>query len=362
MDLGKKIYELRKQNNITQEQLAKAIGVSTPAVCKWETGASMPDVTLLAPIARKLNTNLNELLSFRETLSATELNKIMDIIKDAARREGLNAGMDISYQYLKQYPNVDELKLRIAMLPAMMAHTADEEYQKDDDKYQQLLDDTTKLLEELTHSDNDMIRMSSILCTAGRYMGQHRLDEAEIMLKKLPSQDYDARHMFPTLYRMRGEDEKVFKSAQANMLQDIQHLLMDIRAQHSIYQKNKEYEKALKCAKDYLTLVQIAGTSVMCGNELLVDTYLAMGQIKNASKYFMDYIDEIKNISGKYNDAFYFSYISDCVAVVSSDIEKDIRISLYQSLLLNERYKVLLESKEVIDKLEELKQLLDMAK
>lgn len=52
MDIGKKIYELRKQNGMTREQLAKAVGVSTPAVSKWETGTSMPDILLLAPIAR----------------------------------------------------------------------------------------------------------------------------------------------------------------------------------------------------------------------------------------------------------------------------------------------------------------------
>lgn len=38
--IGKVIQRLRKERNLTQEQLAKFIGVSTPAVSKWESGVS----------------------------------------------------------------------------------------------------------------------------------------------------------------------------------------------------------------------------------------------------------------------------------------------------------------------------------
>ncbi|MDD3172969.1 MAG: helix-turn-helix domain-containing protein [Herbinix sp.] len=358
MDLGKKIYELRKYNNLTQEQLAKAIGVSTPAVCKWETGVSMPDIALLAPIARKLNTNVNNLLSFKETLTAAEIQNIMNEIKKVARHKGLNAGMDICYQYLRQYPNVDELKLRIAMMPSMMAHTADEEYLEDEDKFQKLQEAATVLLEELMHSEDDTIRMAATACIINKYMDQQRLEEAEAILQKLPKQNFEARHLFPSLYLMKGEEDKVLECLQANMLQDIQYLLGDIMGQHTVYIKNKNYKKALKCAQDYLTLVQIAGTTAMSGNELLVKTYLAMNRIENATKYFLDYIDEIKNINGKYHNTFYFSHIADKVAVVSSDIEEDVRISLYKYILHEERYRVLREIKEVSDKLEQLNYML----
>ena len=49
MEIGKKIAFLRKQQNFTQEQLAREVGVSVPAVSKWETGAAMPDISLLMP-------------------------------------------------------------------------------------------------------------------------------------------------------------------------------------------------------------------------------------------------------------------------------------------------------------------------
>lgn len=71
--LGAKIAALRKIRNMTQEQLAAQLGISAPAVSKWETGSSYPDITLLAPLARALGTNLDTLLQFEQTLSDQEV-------------------------------------------------------------------------------------------------------------------------------------------------------------------------------------------------------------------------------------------------------------------------------------------------
>ena len=46
LKIGSKIAELRKAKGMTQEQLALALGISAPAVSKWETDNSYPDITL----------------------------------------------------------------------------------------------------------------------------------------------------------------------------------------------------------------------------------------------------------------------------------------------------------------------------
>lgn len=43
MTLGEKISKLRKENNITQEQLASMFGVSRQAISKWESDAAYPE-------------------------------------------------------------------------------------------------------------------------------------------------------------------------------------------------------------------------------------------------------------------------------------------------------------------------------
>ena len=62
MTIGKVIRKYRKLANLTQEEMAVRLGVTAPAVNKWENENSCPDITLLAPIARLLNISLDTLL------------------------------------------------------------------------------------------------------------------------------------------------------------------------------------------------------------------------------------------------------------------------------------------------------------
>ena len=73
MRINEIIKEKRSEQGLTQEQVAEYLGVSTPAVNKWERGNSYPDITLLAPLARLLKVDLNTLLSFNEELTEKEI-------------------------------------------------------------------------------------------------------------------------------------------------------------------------------------------------------------------------------------------------------------------------------------------------
>lgn len=63
---GKFIAKLRKEKNMTQEQLAEKMGVSINAVSKWERGLSFPDVSLYKKICKELDINIEELINFKK--------------------------------------------------------------------------------------------------------------------------------------------------------------------------------------------------------------------------------------------------------------------------------------------------------
>lgn len=63
MNLGKNISELRKKNNLTQEELANMLGVSPQAVSKWENDAACPDIALLPKIAEIFGVTIDELMN-----------------------------------------------------------------------------------------------------------------------------------------------------------------------------------------------------------------------------------------------------------------------------------------------------------
>lgn len=60
--IGGFIAARRKENGWTQSQLAEKLGITDKAVSKWETGKSMPDLSLFTPLCDLLNITLNELL------------------------------------------------------------------------------------------------------------------------------------------------------------------------------------------------------------------------------------------------------------------------------------------------------------
>ena len=76
--IGTIIQKKRKDAGLTQAQLADRLGVTAPAVNRWEKDLSFPDAALLAPLARCLKTDLNELFSFYDSLSAKERELIVD--------------------------------------------------------------------------------------------------------------------------------------------------------------------------------------------------------------------------------------------------------------------------------------------
>ena len=61
MKINQIIRQKRKELSLTQEQIAEFLGVSTPAVNKWEKGSTYPDITLLPALARLLKVDLNTL-------------------------------------------------------------------------------------------------------------------------------------------------------------------------------------------------------------------------------------------------------------------------------------------------------------
>ena len=62
MHLGKTILQLRRKQNITQDELAAELGVTAAAVSKWENGYTLPDILMLCALADYFQVTTDELL------------------------------------------------------------------------------------------------------------------------------------------------------------------------------------------------------------------------------------------------------------------------------------------------------------
>ena len=61
-EFGQLIKQIRKENNLTQKDLADKYHVTYQAVSKWENGLNMPDTSLLKEISKDYNISLDDML------------------------------------------------------------------------------------------------------------------------------------------------------------------------------------------------------------------------------------------------------------------------------------------------------------
>ena len=81
---GAFVAQLRKEKGYTQRELAEKLFISDKAVSKWETGSSIPDTSMLMPLAELLGVTVTELLMCRPMEEASlEPGQVEDIVKTA---------------------------------------------------------------------------------------------------------------------------------------------------------------------------------------------------------------------------------------------------------------------------------------
>ena len=72
MEFREKLQQLRKQKNLTQEELAEKLYVSRTAISKWESGRGYPNIDSLKAISKFFSVGIDELLSGEEVLTIAE--------------------------------------------------------------------------------------------------------------------------------------------------------------------------------------------------------------------------------------------------------------------------------------------------
>lgn len=78
LNIGNKIKNLRRQKNISQEVLAQYLGISFQAVSKWESGMTMPDITLIPALASFFGISTDELFDYNYYETEKRIREIVD--------------------------------------------------------------------------------------------------------------------------------------------------------------------------------------------------------------------------------------------------------------------------------------------
>lgn len=182
MKLNEQIREHRKKAGLTQEQVANYLGVSAPAVNKWESGSTYPDITLLSPLARLLGIDLNTLFTFHADLSKEEVGRFCNEVGREAVTNGVQAGFAAATKKIQEYPNCALLRYSLALLLEGNLETA-ALASADREKYaSQLLD----WYEQAANGQDEETREAATYILANKYLAHGKMEEAQKLIELLP--------------------------------------------------------------------------------------------------------------------------------------------------------------------------------
>lgn len=257
LNMSDTIKTRRRELGMTQEQLAQLLGVSGPAVSKWEQGASYPDVTLLPALARALETDLNTLMGFEKTPGKAEITATLTEVNELAKAQGIDAAMDRAQEILREYPSCGALLFGLAATIQgwmIMSGAPGEERERHD-----------VLLESwylrAAQSGDSESRESAAHLLSARYLARGELDKAQEMMDRLPKEPAAARWPLEvSLLLARGEKQQARKQLENTLLRraaDVQQILLRL-VQAELDEGNADQaQKLADVTRDFVSLLHM---------------------------------------------------------------------------------------------------------
>lgn len=214
MKIGEVIRKYRKAKQMTQEEMASRLGVTTPAVNKWENGNTMPDITMLAPIARLLGVSLEELLSFREELTAEEIRELVQEAVQKFSAESYDTVFTWAKKQIETYPNCEALLYGLTMQLDAQRLIREIPENKEQDAF------ILSCYERLLQSKEEATRTAVANSLYGYYLRKEEYQKAEECLAFFSMQNPERKLKQAILYEKSGDVQKAYQTYEEMLLTD----------------------------------------------------------------------------------------------------------------------------------------------
>ncbi|MFA9464984.1 MAG: helix-turn-helix domain-containing protein [Velocimicrobium sp.] len=225
MPINTVIRSKRKELELTQEQIADYLGVSAPAVNKWEKGSTYPDISLLPPLARILKIDLNTLLCFEEGLTTNEITQFSTQIIESIEKNGYESGFYLANEKIKKYPTCYELIEAIAVIleGALLMYGVELESRK---FYEEQI---LSFYERAAKGDNEKIRNKALYMLISKCIVKKEYEKAQQMLDQLPERStLDKKQLQANLLREQNKLEEAAEILERKLLLAINEVQMTI--------------------------------------------------------------------------------------------------------------------------------------
>ena len=260
MEIGNRIQRLRREKNLTQEQMAAALGVTSAAVSKWETGAAMPDVAMLCPLARLLGITVDALLDFRPALEQEEINALLEERRKLFEEKRLGEAVGSCETLLREYPDDLRLKSAAAGLYVMyLSASLDEEWTKSQ------LARAAALLEQSRRSSDPSLAAVSRSMLINLYVLQEELDKALALLDEEPEARPDMEMTRACILLRKGELDEAEKLYQTGLWMAARNAVLHLIGLHQVALLREDRKTALERLEQAMEAERVLHTDEMDG-------------------------------------------------------------------------------------------------
>lgn len=228
INIGKNIKDLRKRDNRTQEDLAKALGVTCQAISRWESNGGYPDMELVPAIANYFHVSIDELFGYHGDREA-QIQAIADKAGAAIRALGgflgegngdLTDTVEMLRKAVEEFPNEPELMIRLADSLFYLGWQKNgvnpkikegDPYQYDDterNKENVYWQESLQVYDKLLHLDiPDIHREAARSSMLGMYKRMGEYEKAKNLANEQPS-IYSCKEVLLTLATVGEEEAK----------------------------------------------------------------------------------------------------------------------------------------------------------
>jgi len=114
LKIGEKIKRLRKERDLTQEEVASHLGISFQAISKWERGDGYPDITTLPALANYFQITVDELIGMEEIAARNRLDEYHTQWENNRKAKRHKENVALMREALKTYPNNAKLLVQLS--------------------------------------------------------------------------------------------------------------------------------------------------------------------------------------------------------------------------------------------------------
>ncbi len=240
MTIGNVIKKYRKNKGMTQEEMAACLGVTAPAVNKWERGSTMPDIALLAPIARLLGITTDELLSFQDELTDEEIDQYLSKVqKDLESKDFHDVFLSVK-EKIEEYPNCENLIWPAAVILDAKRMTTEP---PNKDRYDSVI---FGWFERCLLSEDEQMRNQAADSLFHAYFRQENYEKAVQYLDYFSLENPERKRKEALVNSKTGKRAEAYRAYEELIYSGYQHIQMALNDLRILYMEDENHEMARK--------------------------------------------------------------------------------------------------------------------